>query len=325
MKRLIVLSCLLAIVACTSDALKSKKTCGDGANYSHFVNFPAVERAAERCMYAYESDSAILAKYSYGNRLFIKTLSNVEIKYFIIYDDMKNTQHIAIRGTDNFENVKTDARFKKVHNIKLSDYQSEVCDSLVKNEKLDVWVHKGFNIAANAIYKDIVDNDRLEPRYITTVTGHSLGGAAALLVYLNLHVDGVKLDIMYTFGQPKALTTDGVMKFRCIPYIRFVNEDDLVPLVPPSRLGFGLITSISLWRHGLYRHVGDEVILLKDSNYVYLEYHDAERLRVSSFWRSLGKRDVSLHDHHIPSYLKNLQIKKDVITERKYKDRKKYD
>lgn len=204
-------------------------------------------------------------------------------------------------------------------------FDSDIIDqSVKKNKKLDTWVHRGFNKAGESVYNDIIENNLLEKRYLTTVQGHSLGGAAALIVYLLLYTDEVELGMLYTFGQPKVLVTDGVLKFRCIPCIRFVNEDDMVPCVPPSKFAFGLLTSIPLWRHGLYRHLGDEVIILKDSNYVYLEYHDAERLNVTAFWRRLGKQQLSIHDHHIPEYLKNLDIKKDVITERDYRKRRKY-
>ena len=301
------------------------KQCGD-YGYSHFVNFPEVDRYAERCFYAYEPDSVIMARYGDTNRVFIKTIIENDIKYFIVYEDIKNTQHITIRGTASFSNVKTDGKYKKEYNSKLSKHISSQIDTgKVKNKKLDIYVHRGFNAAANSVYNDIIKNKRLEKNYNTTVSGHSLGAATALLLYLNLLVDSVKMDgMLYTFGQPKALAYDGVLKYRCIPCMRFVNEDDMVPLVPPSKWALGLITSIPLWQHGLYRHLGDEVILLKDSNYVYLEYHDAERMSVTGFWNRLSKGEVSIQDHHMPSYLKNLRIKREVITEIDYKKKENY-
>ena len=300
------------------------KQCGE-VDYSHFVNFPEVERAAEMCSFAYESNKEIKKRYGAENRLYIKTIKETDIKYFIIYEDMMNKQHIVVRGTASFANVKTDGKYKKVKNNKLSKFDSDIIDqSVEKDKKLNIFVHRGFNKAGKSVYKDIVDNNLLEKRYLTTVQGHSLGGAVALLAYLFLYTDGVNLGMLYTFGQPKTLTTDGVLKFRCIPYIRFVNEDDMVPCVPPSKFAFGLFTSIPLWRHGLYQHLGDEVILLKDSNYVYLEYHDAERLNVTSFWNHLGKGELSIHDHLMPKYLRNLKIKKEVITEREFKNQNNY-
>jgi len=284
------------------------KQCGE-AGYSHFVNFPEVERAAEMCDFAYGTDAEIQERYGKMNRLHINTIKKTDIKYFIIYEDMQNKQHIVIRGTDSFDNIKTDGRYVKVKNEKLTEFDSDIIDqSVEKDEKLDIYVHRGFNKAGKSVYKDIIDNDLLENRYLTTVQGHSLGGAAALILYLYLYTDNIKLGMLYTFGQPKTLTTDGVLKFRCIPCIRFVNEKDMVPLIPPSKFALGLFTSIPLWRHGFYRHLGDEVILLKDSNYVYLEYHDAERLNVTGFWNHLGKDELSIHDHHMPQYLKNLKI-----------------
>lgn len=323
MKKLLI--CIF-IIFCLFDCSRRfpPRQCGE-YDYSHFVNFPEVDRYAERCFYAYEPDSVIMARYGDSNRVFIKTLKKTDIKYFIIYEDINNKQHIVIRGTASFSNVKTDGKYKKVKNKKLSHFISDLVDSgKVKNEKLNVYIHRGFNSSANALYKDIIENNRLEKGYLTTVTGHSLGGAAALLLYLNLYVDSLNLGMLYTFGQPKALAYDGVLKYRCIPCIRFINEYDLVPLVPPSKFAFGLITSLPLWRHGLYRHLGDEVILLKDSNYVYLEYHDAERMSVTNFWKQLSRGEISINDHHMPAYLKNLRMKKDVITEVDYKKRHEY-
>lgn len=322
MKKIYPLLILPFMLICSSNL--PPKQCGEHG-YSHFINSPEVLRSAEMCSYAYKSDKKIKERYGDSNRLYIETIKETDIKYFIIYEDINNTQHIVIRGTASYSNVKTDGKYKKVKNNKLSKFNSDIIDqSVKKNEKLDIYVHRGFNKAGQSVYDDIIKNDLLEKRYLTTVQGHSLGGAAALLVYLFLYTDGVDLGMLYTFGQPRVLTTDGVLKFRCIPCIRFVNEDDMVPCVPPSKFAFGLITSIPLWRHGLYRHLGDEVILLKDSNYVYLEYHDAERLNVTSFWKQLGKKELSIHDHHIPEYIKNLKIKKDVVTEQQFKDQKKY-
>lgn len=322
MKRIIIIAvCLL--MACSYRL--PPRECGE-YGYSHFVNFPEVQRAIEMCDYTYKSDEEIKEKYDHGTRVFIEYLKDIDVRYFIVYDDMLKRQYVVIRGTATLDNAKTDGKYRKTLNKRLTGFMPRLAqDSLVKNERLKIYAHRGFNKAGQTIYRDITGNDRLAKGYETAVYGHSLGGAAALIVYLNLYVDDdVKLGMLYTFGQPKVLAHDGVLKYRCVPCIRFVNEDDIVPLVPPTKFGLGLITSLPLWRHGPYRHLGDEVILLKDSNYVYLEYHDAERINTASFWRKLGRREVSVHDHHTPQYLANLEIKKDVITEREYRERRHY-
>jgi hypothetical protein len=121
-------------------------------------------------------------------------------------------------------------------------------------------VHKGFFQAWSIIEQSVVEQivrwrkacaaegKLLPPLYIT---GHSLGGAlatmaAAALVDSNIHVAGV-----YTFGQPRvgdrtfvsqlSLKTGGKV-------FRFVNNNDLVPHVPPP---------FSIWNPlRLYSHVG---------------------------------------------------------------------
>ena len=56
MKKFLLVPFLLLVLDC-SPTLPPKQ-CGEGG-YSHFVNFPEVERAAEMCALAYESDEEI--------------------------------------------------------------------------------------------------------------------------------------------------------------------------------------------------------------------------------------------------------------------------
>lgn len=297
---------LLLFVGCSSNI--PKKECEEGAlGYSHIFNPLEVERAAIRCNYAYMIDDSIKDYYMPTN-VFIKTIKETDIKYFIYYDHLLSRQHITIRGTASLKNAMTDGQYRKVY-----------------NEKLGIWVHKGFNEAAMSVYKDIVNSNRLEKKYLTTITGHSLGGAVAGIVYLMLYEDGLNLGMTYTFGQPMFTNKKGLRKYRCVNLLRFVNEKDMVPHVPPTHYALGLLASIALWRHGTYRHIGDEVLLLKDSNYVYLEYHYAEGVKINSFWRNVLRKEVSLEDHHMPAYLKSLKNKNNVITEQKFKNRNKYE
>ncbi len=86
------------------------------------------------------------------------------------------------------------------------------------------------------------------------------------------------------FGQPKVTDKAGVKVYDFLPLTRVVDENDVVPLVPPITL----FNSI----HGIYEHLGDEVILLRDEYYVYLEKHDAARKSVGSFWENLGHESI---------------------------------
>ncbi len=79
------------------------------------------------------------------------------------------------------------------------------------------------------------------------VTGHSLGGALALMATAELanHEDATIRDSIaacYTFGCPRAGDSSFDLYVKA-PLYRITNGVDLVPAIPPAILG--------------YRHVGD--------------------------------------------------------------------
>jgi hypothetical protein len=68
------------------------------------------------------------------------------------------------------------------------------------------------------------------------ITGHSLGGALALLAAATW-VDGEPVQGVYTYGQPMVGKADFVSSVRrrlLDRYFRFVNDSDVVPRVPPG-------------------------------------------------------------------------------------------
>jgi hypothetical protein len=99
-------------------------------------------------------------------------------------------------------------------------------------------IHKGFYSAYQSLKAQIVKAlGGNKPKYLW-VTGHSLGGAMALVCAYDL-TENEKLDLrgVITFGQPLvarqplAEYLDRALLGR---YAHFVNEADLVPRVPPS-------------------------------------------------------------------------------------------
>jgi hypothetical protein len=72
------------------------------------------------------------------------------------------------------------------------------------------------------------------------VTGHSLGGALAVLAALELAKAGVSVEAVYTFGMPRPgnahFKSDYDARLGATTY-RLVNGDDIVPTVGPSFLG----------------------------------------------------------------------------------------
>ncbi|WBO68186.1 lipase family protein [Streptomyces camelliae] len=102
-------------------------------------------------------------------------------------------------------------------------------------------VHHGFAEALRSVYPDIADTlaDLRTDGQTLYFTGHSLGGALAMLAGARMYLEKPHLaaDGIYTFGQPR--TCDPVLAEafhqglgRCT--YRFVNNNDIVPQLPPE-------------------------------------------------------------------------------------------
>lgn len=146
----------------------------------------------------------------------------------------------------------------------------------------------------------------LQRDYQTRITGHSLGGAVAVILMMFLKDEGYLIEKCITFGQPKVTNHVGVQQCQHFPLLRVINQEDSVPLVPPC-------TALNLLRGG-YAHFGSEVQLKSDS-YIYREAHGKCDLPSDSFWRRvfhLGiQEDIkqlsgNIDDHYIQFYLLNL-------------------
>jgi triacylglycerol lipase len=102
-------------------------------------------------------------------------------------------------------------------------------------------VHDGFSRALDSIYPQLKEAiQKLQDNEQTLwITGHSLGGALAMLASARMYFEDPNLlpDGVYTFGQPR--TCDRML---AVPYneafaskvFRFVNNNDVVPQVPPE-------------------------------------------------------------------------------------------
>ena len=107
-------------------------------------------------------------------------------------------------------------------------------------------ISRGFRDAAAIAMDDVLDRlGAVAPGNHLYVTGHSLGGALAVLTALALAGRGRMPDAVYTQGMPRpgnGAFADGYNAVLGDRTYRLVYADDLVPTVPPSGLG--------------YRHVG---------------------------------------------------------------------
>ena len=117
-----------------------------------------------------------------------------------------------------------------------------------------------------------------------------------------------------TFGQPKFTTSSGVKRLEFLTITRVVDENDIVPMLPP--------TTIVNRAHGVYQHAGPEIILLEGPHYVFLPTHAADRISLGELGRSLSL--ASLADHHMDNYLSRLAAKSGGAVAVRYNDREKY-
>ncbi len=104
-------------------------------------------------------------------------------------------------------------------------------------------VHRGFYDAFNAVKSDIEDDLAKHPGAPIYVTGHSLGGALAILATRYLASDS--LGACYTFGGPRvgnSLFADDIKT----PIYRIVNAADGVPRVPPA-WGVDVFLAVLKW------------------------------------------------------------------------------
>jgi len=130
---------------------------------------------------------------------------------------------ISFRGTEKFKDWLTDAGIE-FHNT--------------PNGR----THKGFDKALDSVWSRITQTLEKVHQYGQPlwITGHSLGGALAVLAAARLTLDidqnvYKSINGLYTFGQPRVgdrvfvKALDNEIKPR---YFRFVNDNDMVPRVP---------------------------------------------------------------------------------------------
>ena len=162
-------------------------------------------------------------------------------------------------------------------------------------------VHQGFHLALNVVFPQLLAAiERLRDNGQSIwFTGHSLGGALALLAAWRVKVEsGDKhwAQGVYTFGQPCigdrvfATKYDGLLQSRTF---RFVNHNDLVPRL--LELNF--------------KHVG-QIRYFDETGRLNSEPSVLERIfgRALTTIQDLRTRKIDgFDDHHMDHYIKNLK------------------
>lgn len=209
------------------------------------------------------------------------TIADVQITYFLATNELTRTQVISVRGTSNVENAMVDISLK-----------------LLVDPNTGIALHQGFAHAARQVFKEL--KPLLKPDYQIQLTGHSLGGAVAVILAMYLDSDDFNIGQVVTFGQPKVTNVSGAEKLKHIDLIRVVTPDDLVPLAPP-------FDPLDIQNIDIYWHAGKEVILLPGNQYAILEGMDS-MLRATKFTQKLLSED-NLNHHQMSLYLQMIKTK----------------
>jgi triacylglycerol lipase len=246
------------------------------------LDFPLAFQYAQRAALAYEQDATIQRQSGGDVKVSISGPVSSGMKAYVEVNQAKRVQWVVVRGTSSLVNIRSDVDYNKV-----------------ADSRLGIPLHKGFADAAVQVYQ--FAKPLLKTDYETRVTGHSYGGAAAVIVLMLLKEDGFKLGQAMTFGQPKVTNRDGVRKYRTLPLLRFVNAKDPVPSLPPFEV-FAVLDD------GPYVHFGPEVVLEEGGKYRYFAEHPSELSSVFSFWDNL--KNLSIQDvpeHFMSTYLTRVQ------------------
>ena len=247
------------------------------------VNFVEIREMARFANAAYESETGIhrLVESSDYKLVQYHTIPDVQVAYFLAFNEISRTQIISIRGTSNIENAMVDISLK-----------------LRLDADTGVPLHHGFAYSAKQVFTEL--KPLLKPGYKTNLTGHSLGGAVALILAMYLDENQVKVDRVVTFGQPKVTNIPGANKVQHLDIIRVVTPHDLVPLMP-------LFDPLDINNLDIFWHAGKEVILLEDTRYAILE-GASSMLRATKFTQKLLSEE-NLKDHQMSVYLNLIDAK----------------
>ena len=204
--RLIIISLILLLDGCAKNVADTNNDLGSGNKSNLPVALNSLIEHAEYCKTIYDSGGDQKDEVAFE----VKQENGITI--------------IIIRGTANVSNV-----------------QSDIDVRLVKDERLGIYLHKGFRDASLGIM-EIIDTAREGSRTVVSsnqlkyplehtvyVTGHSLGGAVAQIIGMWLHKRSHNVQI-FSFGSPKVssqILSDGQPT-----HWRVVRLSDPIPFTP---------------------------------------------------------------------------------------------
>jgi len=256
------------------------------------VDFIEVKKAALIAAASYASPKIINERLNRIDYSLIhhNVLPHSALSYFLARSP-SGLQYLSFRGTANLENALVDLDV-----------------SLKLDTDLNIQLHQGFGTAAKAAYEDV--KSKLDKSQPVNITGHSLGGAIAVIMGMHLQREGFLLDQVITFGQPKVTNVTGADVYGNLPLIRVVTPKDIVPLVPP-------LSPLQLKSMDIFWHMGQEVILMPEKNYAITQGLKS-MMRATKFVSSVPD-ETNLHAHQMATYLTLIDQKREGAQQVPYK------
>lgn len=190
-----------------------------------------------------------------------------------------DTMVIAFRGTASKKNVVTDLKlFSRPYP---GQHWRHGLSVRVHSGFYQAWSENNYRETVMQRVTDIITSSTTAGRFKVYVTGHSLGGALAVLASLEVKKQNPAAEVVcYTFGAPRV----GNISFASLCDASFeswhiINEDDPVPRVPPGFL--------------LYRRCGQQVIMTTRGDCI---------VRPGYFELLLFKKNGDVKDHMMGNY-----------------------
>ena len=256
-------------------------------DFQHWLN---VAYIAEATYQSRDDLEQALSKLGYRLNL-LKQIPGYSVSFALATNEAAKHHLIAVRGTSNFENIIVDAAFV-----------------LVPDKLSGINIHQGFLLSARDIYEQI--HASINPEYTINTVGHSLGGAAALILAMMLDTQGFSVGEVITFGQPKVTNISGSRKFKHLDIKRIVTAKDIVPLVPP-------LDPMDLMNFSIFWHQGTEIILYKNSQYSILSGISSMK-RAADFLND-NPSQQHLNSHFMSTYISYLKTKQDAAEKIDYR------
>jgi len=255
---------------------------GYASRYTYKLNTPISETVKEKIL----KDSKIfeVEPFSYGRG---------DLSGFIGYFEYKDNQYITIafRGSENIVDWVTNFQFIQVENF------------------LGGMVHSGFTKLVDDYYSDIekiIEIKKNNKNLRLFLTGHSLGGAIAILMATRF--SSSEVEAVYTYGAPRVGDQDFVELYNLTHY-RVEYGNDIVPHLPINHN----VTRLFLNNGSIpieYQHTGILNYLVKGQS----------KIENSTGWKNRLKNEILMGDlrhylsleaisenHDIHRYIEHLQ------------------